>query len=104
MSTASGQSTEDLCLQLARCQGRKRPGGVLRAPERRRHRRDREGRQRRPDDPVEPDQQPVRRDRLPGQPEAAERAGDQGLPEHRGRARAGRPGGHRHARADGART
>ena len=38
----------------------------------------------------------------PGQPEAAERAGDQGLPEHRRRARAGRPGGHRHARADGA--
>ena len=34
----------------------------------------------------------------PGQPEAAQRAGHQGLPEHRRRARAGRPGGHRHAR------
>ena len=51
---------------------------------------------------LEPDQQPVRRDRLPGQPEAAERAGDQGLSAHRGRARPGRPGHRRHARADGA--
>ena len=40
----------------------------------------------------------------PGQPEAAERAGDQGLPEHRRRPRPGRPGRHRHARADRART
>ena len=39
----------------------------------------------------------------PGQPEAAERAGHQGVPEHRRRARAGRPGGDRHAGADRAR-
>ena len=48
---------------------------------RRRHRRDGEAGQRRPDDPVEPLSQPVRRHRLPGQPEAAERPGHQGLPD-----------------------
>ena len=71
--------------------------------DRRGDRRDREARQRRPHRPLEPDQQPVRRHGLPGQPEAAQRAGHQGLPEHRRRARAGRPGGHRHAGADRAR-
>ena len=53
----------------------------LRAEDRRGDRRDREGRERRPDDPLEPDQQPVRRHGLPGQPEAAERAGHQGVPD-----------------------
>ena len=59
--------------------------------------------QRRPHRPLEPDQQPVRRDGLPGQPEAPQRAGDQGVPEHRGSARPGRPGRRGHARADRAR-
>ncbi len=53
--------------------------------------------QRRPHRPVEPDQQPVRRHGLPGQPQAAQRAGHQGLSQHRRRAGAGRPGGDRHA-------
>ena len=34
----------------------------------------------------------------PGQPQAPQRAGHQGLPQHQRRARAGRPGRHRHAR------
>ena len=63
------------------------------------HRRDREGRERRPDGPLEPDQQPVRRHGLPGQPEAAERAGRSRRTRRIAAiARAGRPGGHRHAR------
>ena len=81
--------------QAARCD--------LRAADGRGHRRDREGGERRPDDPLEPDQQPVRRDGLPGQPEPAERAGDQGVPDAGRRARAGRPGGRRHPRGDGPR-
>ncbi len=40
---------------------------------------------------------------LPGQPEAPERAGHQGLSEHRGGAGAGGPGGDHHAGADRAR-
>ena len=52
---------------------------VLRAARGRRHRRDREARQRRPDHPLEPDREPVRRHGLPGQPEAAQRPGHQGV-------------------------
>ena len=83
MSTASGLSTEDLASNLL---GTKSGGGleaffapqniaVIGATEKAGS----IGR----DPRAEPAQQPVRRDRLPGQPEAAERAGDQNPPAHR---------------------
>ena len=75
----------------------------LRAAHRRSDRRDGEAGERRPHGPLEPDQQPVRGDRLPDQPESAERAGDQGVSEAVGRARAGGPGGHRDPGPDRAR-
>ena len=51
----------------------------------------------------EPARQPVRRDGLPGQPEPAERARGQGVPEAGRRARTDRPGGCRHTSGDGPR-
>ena len=89
--------------QLAQDQGKRRPAGVLHAPEHRRHWGDRETRQRRPDDRPEPARQPVRRDRLPRQSEPVARPGDQSPSPHRGRARRDRSGHRDHARADGAR-
>ena len=64
---------------------RPQPAGlVLRARECRRHRRDGEREQRRPDCLLEPDQQSLRRHRLPGQSEAGQHPWRAGLPEPRG--------------------
>ena len=71
---------------------------LLRAGVRRRHRRHREGGERRPDRLLEPDQQPVRRHRLPGQPEAPQHPRRPGLPDPRGAPRGARARRHRDAR------